>query len=93
MDNFTGYCAYWENLMGEAIPKGLIGRPRFDFERRRILFDFWCLGRRQSGCVQVTSQVLPDVAIALFEAVWPKIWFGAVCKRSASDIKELDFTI
>jgi hypothetical protein len=79
--------------MGKTIPKGLIDRPRFDVERRRILFDYWCLGRRKTGCVRVISQVLPDVAIALFEAAWPTLWFDAVCTQSDSEINELDFTI
>jgi hypothetical protein len=79
--------------MGEVFPKGLIAKPRFDYEHQCIFFDFWCLGRRKTGSVKVVSQILPDVAVQLFEAAWPRLWFEAVCTQPTNGVIELDFTV
>lgn len=81
-------------MTDENLPKGLLGPPRFDYVQRHIVFDFSCLGKRRPAIVRVRSQVLPDVAVKLFTAAWPRLWFEAVCRaQRVSGLVELDLTI
>lgn len=80
--------------MTDNLPQGLLDPPRFDYIQRYIAFDFSCLGKRRPAIVRVRSQMLPDIAVELFTAAWPRLWFQAVCcGQRSSGLVELDFTI
>lgn len=79
--------------MAEPLPRGLISEPRYDHHRCRVEFEFWKLGQQQTGVIEVRSQLTPDVALHLFKAAWPRLWFEAVCSEPVGDIVQLSFTL